>query len=123
MRAGRWCHDSWDWYYVIHTPRGDVKFHKEEQGLPYINLEKLDEEAAMLLIQMMEQQDEENKDGTKKEVTLVQTVRGNYEGFTKREVIKAREVREAQAMLGNPSKKDFQGLVSSNLIPNCPIAR
>jgi hypothetical protein len=37
-------------------------------------------------------------------------------------VIKAREAREAQAMLGNPSEKDFQGLVSGNLIPNCPIA-
>ncbi len=36
----------------------------------------------------MKQQDEENKDGTKKEVALVQTVRGNYEGFTKQEVIK-----------------------------------
>ncbi len=72
---------------------------------------------------MMEQPDKENKDSTKKEVTLVQTVHSNYEGFTKREVIKAREAREAQAMLGNPSKKDFQGLVSGNLIPNCPIAR
>ncbi len=76
----------------------------------------------MLLIQMMEQQDKENEDGTKKEVTLVQTVRGNYEGFTKQEVIKAQEAREAQAMLGNPSEKEFQGLVSGNLIPNCPIA-
>jgi hypothetical protein len=26
-------------------------------------------------------------------------------------------------MVGNPSKKDFQGLVSSKLIPNCPIVR
>jgi hypothetical protein len=26
-------------------------------------------------------------------------------------------------MLGNPSKKDFQGLLSGNLIPNCPIVR
>jgi hypothetical protein len=77
----------------------------------------------VLLIQMMEQQVKENKDGTKKEVTLVQTVRGNYKGFTKQEVIKAQEAREAQAMLGNPSKKDFQGLVRSNLIPNCPVAR
>jgi hypothetical protein len=25
-------------------------------------------------------------------------------------------------MLGNPRKKDFQGLLSGNLIPNCPIA-
>ncbi len=66
----------------------------------------------MLLIQIMEQQDKEKEDGTKEGVTLVQTVHGNYKGFTKREVIKAREAREAQAMLGNPSKKDFQGLVS-----------
>ncbi len=77
----------------------------------------------MLLIQIMEQQDEEKEDSTEEGVTLVQTVRVNYKGFTKQEVIKAREAREAQAMLGNPSKKDFQGLVSGNLIPNCPIAR
>ncbi len=86
-------------------------------------MEESDEEAAVILIQMMEQQDKESKDSTKKEVTLVQTVPGNYKGFMKQEVIKAREAREAQAMLGNPSKKDFQGLVSGNLIPNCPIAR
>jgi hypothetical protein len=121
-RLYRITYDSWDGYYVVHTPRGEVKFHKDEQGLPYINLDEFDEEAAVLLIQMMEQQDKENKDGTKKEVTLVQTVRGNYKGFTKQEVIKAGEAREAQAMLGNPSENDFQGLVSGNLIPNCPIA-
>jgi hypothetical protein len=116
-------YNSWVGYYVVHTPRGEVKFHKDKQGLPYISLDESDEEAAVLLIQMMEQQDKKNKDGTKKEVTLVQTVHGNYEGFTKQKVIKAQEAREAQAMLGNPSKKDFQGLVSSNLIPNCPIVR
>ncbi len=64
-------YNSWDGYYVIHIPRGEVKFHKDKQGLPYINLDKSDEEAAVLLIQIMEQQDEENEDGTKKEVTLV----------------------------------------------------
>jgi hypothetical protein len=119
-RLYRITYDSWDWYYVFHTPRGEVKFHKDKQGLPYINLDKSDEETAVLL---MEQQDKENKDSTKKEVTSVQTVHSNYEGFMKQEVIKAREAREVQAMLGNPSKKDFQGLVSGNLIPNCPIAR
>ncbi len=72
---------------------------------------------------MMEQQDEENKDSTKEGVTLVQNVHGNYEGFMRQEVIKAQKAREAQTMLGNPSKKDFQGLVSGDLIPNCPIAR
>ncbi len=38
---------------------------------------------------MMKQQDKENKDGTKMEVTLGQTVHVNYKGFTKQEVIKA----------------------------------
>jgi hypothetical protein len=51
----------------------------------------------------------------------VQIVCGNYEGFTKRKVLRAQEARWAQAMLGNPSKKDFQDMVSGNLIPNCPI--
>ncbi len=56
---------------MLSTPRGEVKIHKDKQGLPYINLDKSDQEAAVLLIQMMEKQDEENKDGTEKEVTLV----------------------------------------------------
>jgi hypothetical protein len=47
-------YDSWDGYYVVHTPRGEVKFHKDEQGLQYINYDESDEEAAVLLIQMME---------------------------------------------------------------------
>ena len=51
----------------------------------------------------------------------VQTVRGNYEGHTKREVTRAKEVRRAQAMMGNASKKDFKGMVSNNMVPNCPI--
>jgi hypothetical protein len=116
-------YDSWARYYVIHTPWGEVKFHKDEQGLLYIYLDESDKEAVVLLIQIMEQQDKEKEDSTKEGVMLVQTVHGNYKGFTKREVIKAQEVREAQAMLGDPSKKDFQGLTSGNLIPNCPIAR
>ncbi len=53
-RLYRITYDSWDGYYVDHTPWGEVKFHKDEQGLPYINLDESDEEAAVLLIQMME---------------------------------------------------------------------
>ena len=28
-------YDSWEGFYVVHTPRGEVHFHKDEQGLPY----------------------------------------------------------------------------------------
>jgi hypothetical protein len=48
-------------------------------------------------------------------------VQKNYEGFTKKDMIKAKEARQAQALIGNPSKKDFKGMVSNHFIPNCPV--
>jgi hypothetical protein len=36
-------------------------------------------------------------------------------------VLRTWEAWRAQAMLGHPSKKDFKGMVSSNIISNCPI--
>jgi hypothetical protein len=73
---------------------------------------------------LVEAQGEEknNEECTREGTTLVQIVGGNYEGLTKQEVLQAQEARGAQAMLGNPSKRNFQGIVSSNLIPNFPIA-
>jgi hypothetical protein len=111
-------YDSWVGYYVIHTPKGVVRFYKDEQGLPYLDLEESSEGGTLLLMQHV--------GGTCKResqaVTLVQTVRGNYEGYTKREVLKAKEVQRAQAMMGNLSEADYKGMVSHNLIPNCPVA-
>ena len=39
----------------------------------------------------------------------MQTVRGNYKGYTKREVLKAKEARRAQAMMGVPSEENYKG--------------
>jgi hypothetical protein len=111
-------YDSWQGYYVVHTPKGEVRFYKDEQGLPYLDLKESSEAAVMLLQQG---QDPRKKPEHKGAVTLVQTVRGNYEGYTKREVLKVKEARRAQAMMGNPSKKDYKTMVSNNLIPQCPI--
>jgi hypothetical protein len=33
-------YNSWEGYYLVHTPRGKVEFHKDKQGLPYIDLDK-----------------------------------------------------------------------------------
>ena len=38
-------------------------------------------------------------------VSLVQTVRGNYEGYTKQEVLKAKEARRAQAAMRASSRE------------------
>ena len=36
-------------------------------------------------------------------------------------MLKAKEARRAQAMMVNPSEKDYKTIVSNNLIPECPI--
>jgi hypothetical protein len=35
--------------------------------------------------------------------------------------LKAKEACQGQALIGNPSKKDYCIMVSSNLIANCPF--
>jgi hypothetical protein len=92
-----------------------VHFYKDEQGLPYIYLEGSEQDAAMMLVQEHAVSSEVvNGEGT----SLIQTIRGNYEGYTRKEELWMREAQKAQAMLGNPSKKDFKGIVSSNIIPS-----
>ncbi len=75
-----------------------------------------------MLLQMVEDTKADEDRTVKAGAKFVQTVLGNYEGYTKREVLQAKEARQGQAMLGNPSEKDYQGLVSGNLISNCPIS-
>jgi hypothetical protein len=100
----------------VHTAQGQVHFHKDEQGLPYTDLEQSGRMAAIMLMQNASQQSTEPEG-----VALMQTVRENYEGYTKREVLRAKEVCHAQAMIGNPSEGDFKGMVSINMIKNCSI--
>jgi hypothetical protein len=111
-------YNSWEGHYVVHTPKGEVNFYKYKQGLPYIELNgPAGRKAAVMLLQSMQQEHVAN---TGMEVMHVQTVHGNYEGHTKRDVLQAKEARRAQAMIGNPSKGDFKGMVSGNLIKTVP---
>jgi len=45
-------------------------------------------------------------------------VQGNYEGFRRREVLKAKEVHRAQGMLGSPIELDFTGMESKAKLPS-----
>ena len=71
----------WNGYYIVHTPKGEVQFHKDKQGLPYINLEKSNMAAAMMLLQQMERACQVREGALGTEVSLVQMVQGNYKGF------------------------------------------
>ena len=103
---------------MVHTLKGEVRFYKDEQGLQYIDLGESNSEATMMLLQ---QEIQERKETLDNEVSYIQTVHGNYEGYTKREVMQAKEACRAQAMMGNLSEKDYKRMVSNNLMANCPI--
>lgn len=94
--------------FVVHTKNGDVVFDRcAETGFPYIDLDDVSfgDNGAM----------------------LVQTVRGNYEGFTERDVLRARAARELQHRMGQPSDTEIKHLlkekekVSHALLKNCPL--
>ena len=88
---------------MVHTPREEVHFHKDDQGLPYIDLTELGHEAARMLLQMAKDVKMDEDLAVKEGANFVQTVHGNYEGYTKREVLRAKEACRGQALVGNPS--------------------
>jgi hypothetical protein len=61
---------------------------------------------------------EENKSN---EYMLVNTVQGNFEGYTRHKIKKAQEAKRLQGMIGNPTKQEFVGMVHEKLITNRPV--
>ncbi len=53
---------------------------------------------------------------------MINTIRENYEGFTKLEIDEAKMAQCAVAMLGHHSKHEFLGRVHSKMIKNCCIS-
>jgi hypothetical protein len=85
---------------VIHTDHGNIKIQKNAKGMSFIDLDSVEGEVAL---------------------EFVLTVRGNMDGFTRREISKAHEAREAQGMMGHQIDRDFLGMVRANMIANCPV--
>ena len=54
-------------------------------------------------------------------VLLLNTVSDYRERFIQREYKGAREARRAMYLLGFPSERDFENMVRSNMIVNCPV--
>jgi hypothetical protein len=85
--------------FQVHTPKGIVEFKPCSKGLHYYDMSS-------------------NK---RNDTICVQTVQGNFEGFTKAKVIRAIKARKLQSMMGSPARADFEGMVRGKLIDDCPI--
>ncbi len=55
------------------------------------------------------------------DLMLVNTVRENFEGYTRHDVERAREAQRIQGMIANPTEREFAGMVWKKLLTNCPI--
>ena len=88
-----------DGVFKVHTNQEVVEFIAHESGLHYLDL-KNNEDAG---------------------VTLVTMIRENFEGYTKKQFDGGIKAHCFQAMLGCPSRKDFEGVVCDNLIANCQV--
>ena len=82
-------YDSWDCdgVFKVHTKDGIVEFKPSEKGLHNHNT---------------------SEDSSNFECMLVNTVRDNFEGHTKQDIVKAKEDRRLQGMVGNPTDKEFK---------------
>ena len=90
-------YDSWEGFYIVHMPRGAVCFHKDKQGLPYIDLAESCHKVARMLLQMGKETMTDAKvveTGT----TFVQTMRGNYEGYTIQEIVQTKEAQRGKSV-------------------------
>ncbi len=95
-------YDSWDCdgVFKVHTKEGIVEFEPSEKRLHYHDT---------------------LEDNSNFECMLVNTVRDNFEGHTKRNIAKAKEAQRLQGMMGNPTDNEFKGMVHERLITNCPV--
>jgi hypothetical protein len=94
--------------FIIHTDQNNIIVKYNRKGMPYLDLSKLEAKVALSFVQTA--------------ILFVQTVRGNMEGYTQREVEESHTAHEAQAMLGHPTNQDFLGMLHFRMIANCPVS-
>ena len=60
-------------------------------------------------------------DTINREITLLQTVQENEEGYSQSQIQDAKKARYLYAKVGYPSTRYFHQMISQNLILNCPV--
>jgi hypothetical protein len=87
------------------TMEGGAKkvFNKSEHGLYYLDAAPARAESAAAV--------------------LVNTVDDNKTRYTNTEIARAKQARELQTKIGRPSTRHFIEIVSTNLLPNCPVTK
>ncbi len=113
-------YDSWncDGVFIVHMPKGVVEFKPSEKGPHYIDVSKEGDSAHHKLVNI----ETDNKmTSSDEQFVMVNTVRGNLEGYTKHDIKKAQEARRLQGMIENHTEREFEEMVREKLIANRPV--
>lgn len=60
-------------------------------------------------------------DMTNRQITLLNAVSENMEGFYEQQITKAKKARDLYAMVGYPTIRDFKAMIKNNMLLNCPV--
>ncbi len=97
--------------FKVHTSGGLLEFKPTSTGLHVLDLKEHSNAAHVLVTA-----------ATPPDVHLhVNTVRNNFDGFTKKQIQHAYEARCLMLMMGVPSERAFQSMVRLNQLKICPI--
>ena len=81
--------------FIVHTPKGVVEFKPSERGLHFIDVSKEGDLVHHMLVHI----ETDNKRTSSDEgFVMVNTVRANFEGYTKHKIEKAQDARCLQRM-------------------------
>ncbi len=85
----------------MHTNEGIVEFKPSAWGLHYHDVTDLESNIKLM---------------------LMNTARGNFEGYTRHKVERSREARRIQGIIANLTEREFAGMVHEQLWTNCPVS-
>jgi hypothetical protein len=112
-------YNSWVGYYSVHVPKGIVKFYKDKQGLLYINLKGSSQEAATMLMQVIQMQ------GAQECISgaVMSTCRWCTElrGVQQAKDHASQASKKGASNYWEPKQKILQRDVSNHLVATCPI--
>jgi hypothetical protein len=102
-----------------------VEFKPSEHGLHYLDMTEHGDSIQHMLVtangdhkdEDSEDKEEGNEDEESNNLVMVNTVRKNFEGFTKHEIKMAQEARRLQGMIGNPTDRNSPEWCVKNLLP------
>jgi len=101
--------------FQVHTKSGLLEFMPTSRGLHALNLRE-NPDAAFALVNAATPSPEPSD-----APIHVNTIRQNFEGFTKHQIKAADRARRLMCMVATPSPRDFQAMVRHNFLKDCPV--